>query len=86
VESDDVYQIIKNDNEHDKIDLYGEENWNEEDIPNEAGICNWCGSNNIEYGDIEHYDNQVCYEYSCNDCDRDGQEVYNEIFVTNEKK
>lgn len=78
--------MIKTFETFNELDPYGEENWNDENIPNRPGICVNCGSDNIDYQDTEHYDNQVIYEYFCEDCNTTGQEVYNEIFVTNERR
>jgi hypothetical protein len=76
------------------IDPYGEEKWSE-DLPeglvndrlrHTPGVCFNCGNENITYGDSELYGNQMEYEYSCDDCDSDGVEVYVLEFLMNVRK
>lgn len=79
------------DNEHKDIDPYGEEKWGKDDVPedrfrNSSGICFNCGSHNIMYCDSELYDTQMEYEYTCQDCEQDGVEVYELNFLMNVRK
>lgn len=72
-----------------KIDPYGEENWN--DNPNkysdEPGVCVHCGSEQLDWRDQNMYGGDtMIYEYTCLDCDQDGQEVYSIEFVRNERR
>ena len=42
----------------------------------EEGKCGSCGSEDIEYGDLEAEDNSIFYEITCNKCDKSGKEYY----------
>lgn len=71
-----------------KIDPYGEEDWedkNKVDYSQSPGICYNCGSQNLDYDDTEIFDNAIGYKYTCNDCNSNGMEVYDLVFVVNEK-
>lgn len=73
------------------IDPYGEEKWEGEEIDPDrfkfrSGICFNCGSENIMYGDSDLHDNQIEYEYYCNNCESDGAEVYELEFLMNVRK
>lgn len=80
-ESDDPEPIDKT-----KIDPWGEEDWDDKKITysETPGCCYNCGSNNINYDSTEYYDNSIGYEYTCNDCNSSGVEVYDLTFVVNE--
>lgn len=73
--------------DHNDVDPFGEENWNEEEEHNynEPGICVHCGSSNIYYIDTDVLDSTLVYKYDCDDCMRRGMEVYNITFSSNEK-
>ena len=47
----------------------------------EQGRCPKCGSDNIDWGDNEQYDNQIAYEFECCDCGFEGKEWANIEFV-----
>lgn len=74
--------------DHKDIDPYGEENWGEEEkiIPNAPGVCHNCGSRNLDYGCSEVFDNQIAYEYDCDDCHFCGYEIYNLVFAGHEER
>lgn len=40
------------------------------------GACANCNSTNIEYGGTELHDEQMSYDYTCNDCGEPGKEWY----------
>ena len=69
-----------------KIDPYNEEDWEDKkkDYSDSPGVCYNCGSDNLDYGDTEFFDNSIGYEYTCNVCNSDGMEVYDLTFVVNE--
>ena len=43
---------------------------------NEVGKCGNCGSEDIEYGDLNCEGEAIYYEYVCNKCEKEGQEWY----------
>ena len=45
------------------------------------GRCPKCNSENIEYGNSEHYDNSVGYQFQCLDCKFQGEEIANLTFA-----
>ena len=72
--------------DHSDIDSLGEENWGDENIPNEAGICPKCGSNNLDYEMLLPIGDKVGYEFVCNNCHFAGYETYNIIFAGNTER
>lgn len=75
-----------NENIHSDLDPFKEEIWDNSNYSEMAGICYNCGSENIDYYYTEFYDEQIAYEYFCNDCKKQGQEVYNLVFEVNESR
>ena len=48
---------------------------------NEAGICPYCGSDDLEYGSMEpETNNLIYYPWECNDCGHKGEEWYQLTF------
>jgi hypothetical protein len=45
-------------------------------IKQESGVCPKCGSLNLDYGDTQHEDMTLGYEFVCNDCKCEGIEWY----------
>ena len=50
-------------------------------MTNEQGKCANCGSENIEYGTIEHEGEEIGYNYTCPDCQKSGIEWYTTTFA-----
>lgn len=53
-------------------------------VPNEPGICRVCGSNDIDYGDMDIDGDSVAYDWTCEECNSDGIEYYSLTFVSND--
>lgn len=87
----DDKSIVKLDNN----DPYNEEKWGDDDdldiqsgknkYSHLPGVCYNCGSDNLDYGQTEFFDNSIGYEYTCYDCKSIGMEVYDLVFVINEE-
>ena len=45
-------------------------------LKNEPGICPFCGSDNLGYGQAEFDSNTVCYHWKCMECKNKGIEWY----------
>lgn len=68
------------------IDPYNEENWSDkkkENFPNRIGVCVECGSDELEWGNVVLDEETMKYEYECENCGCEGEEVYNITFVLN---
>lgn len=47
---------------------------------NKQGICPYCNSDDLEYGCVE-FEGDMCYfPFTCNSCDKQGEEWYNMDF------
>lgn len=47
---------------------------------NEQGVCPVCGSTNLSWGDSECVGDYMYYNWSCLDCQTEGQEWYELVF------
>ena len=75
-------KLYENMHNFDENDPFGEEiSNNTKPIQQGPGYCKNCGSTNLEWGGIEPFDNQVAYEYDCQDCNFAGYEIYNLVYV-----
>jgi len=48
------------------------------DMPNKAGVCPKCGSENLDYEELEfgNFSNTIFYPFTCNKCGCEGREWY----------
>jgi endogenous inhibitor of DNA gyrase (YacG/DUF329 family) len=46
------------------------------------GKCPFCGSEDLEYGVLEIQDELLYYPFTCNDCDKEGEEWYDMEYAT----
>lgn len=53
-------------------------------IPNEPGICRVCGSNDIDYGEMNVDGESVGYDWTCQQCNSEGKEWYSLAFYSND--
>ena len=49
-------------------------------VPIKEDTCPDCGSDNLDFGDIDWHDNQFCQHIMCRECDFDFQEWYTAHF------
>lgn len=43
--------------------------------------CPCCNGDNLEYGKVEFYDDQLFFPRTCKDCKTEGEEWYNMEFI-----
>lgn len=52
---------------------------------NKEGVCYNCGSDDIEYMGSDSDWGVTVNQYLCNECGADGQEVWEVVFLANER-